>query len=72
MIFADCFHRLVLKGSAESASLALNGPFAYSIVNQKMEQRIIGGRNSAPQTGLYGFLILVRQVVGQSSANAIA
>ncbi len=52
VILANVSHFAVIKCSGESASLTGHAPVANSLINQKMEQSIIGSRNRTSKAGL--------------------
>ena len=65
MILADVSHFAVFERSGESAPLTLNVPVANSLINQKMEQSIIGSRDRTPEAGLlWSSWFQIRQMIG--------
>src|ERR1035438_358078 len=59
-VIADRLHLAVFEGSGKNATLALNGPFADRLIDQKMKQRVVSRGDGASEASLLricGFLL---------------
>jgi len=70
-VVADSFHLVMFEGSCKSAPLPFDRPFADSLIDQKMEQRIISRGYGTSKTGLLGIgWFLIREIVGLLSRSS--
>jgi len=62
---ADLSHSVMRKGPRQNTALSFDCPLADRLIDQKMEEGIIGSRDRSSKTGLFGFRwLLIREIIG--------